>query len=70
MCNYCDFEYPEHEYDGEELKYEIKVDGTKQYYKITIHEDYEYDHFINIQGTYSNILIPIKYCPICGKKLE
>lgn len=37
---------------------------------IKIVENYEYERFIEIETiSQDNIFIPIKYCPICGRKL-
>lgn len=71
MCDYCNFgESEENEYYGSmALDMDIKSNGTKQNFEIYVHEDYEYDHFIHIDATFTDIFVPIKYCPKCGRKL-
>lgn len=66
MCQYCDIE----NYTGENLDYDVEVDGSKQDYEIFILDDLEYDRqSLSILGTYSEIRVKINYCPMCGKKL-
>ncbi len=70
MCSFCHFEYPEHEYTGSKnLEVETIVDGKKEYCEAWIEEDPDYDHFINVTGTYIELHIPINRCPKCGRKL-
>lgn len=69
-CEYCSFNYPEGEYTGSKiLDIEITVDGKNEYCTAYIEEDPEYNHYININGTYLELHIPIAHCPKCGRKL-
>ena len=69
MCEYCNFEYPEHEYLGSK-NLELSVDGgKKEYFEAFIEEDPDFDHFIVIDGSFTTIRIPIEFCPKCSRKL-
>ncbi|PLS19524.1 hypothetical protein CVD28_03660 [Bacillus sp. M6-12] len=68
MCKYCEIE--ECEYEGELIPFDKKVDGTKQHYEVSILQDIEYEQMsLRIDGTFSDLRIKIKFCPMCGKEL-
>lgn len=67
MCKYCGLE----NYTGENLDYDVEVDGSKQDYEIFVLDDLDYNRYsLNILGTYSDIRVKINYCPMCGNKLN
>lgn len=67
MCRYCDLE----NYHGEDLPVEVKVDGTKQHYEVSIADDIDNEQFsLVINGTFSELKIKIHYCPMCGNALS
>jgi hypothetical protein len=66
MCEYCTIE----DYVGEIIPFKVKVDGTRQNYEIYILDDLDYEQYsLTIDGTFSEIRIGIKYCPMCGRSL-
>jgi len=70
ICNKCSFSYPENEYIAEEhMDIEISIDSTKQYFESYLEQDYDFNYYIGICGNLTEIKIPIKYCPECGRKL-
>lgn len=69
-CNYCDFDYQLANYAGKEIKPHKSIDGSRQDIEIQLAVDGEYEcTSIVIDGTFIDIRIEIKYCPMCGKKL-
>lgn len=67
MCKHCDLE----DYHGEDLPVEVKIDGTKQHYEVSISDDIDNEQFsLVINGTFSELKIKIYYCPMCGKELS
>jgi hypothetical protein len=68
MCKYCDKEETENE--CEVIPLDIKVDGTKQHYEVSIIDDLDYEQVsLQVNGTFSDLRIKINFCPMCGKKL-
>lgn len=67
MCKYCEIE----DYSGENIPFDIKVDGTKQHYEVSILDDLDYGQTsLQIDGTFSDLRIKILFCPMCGKRLD
>lgn len=67
MCEHCNLE----EYTGENIPVNIKVDGTKQHYEVYLEDDIDNGQIsLVINGTFSELKLKVKYCPICGNKLS
>ena len=58
-CSFCDEESGEHDY----MNGLQSIDGTKY----LVLETSEWDDYYDC---YNDVRIPVKYCPMCGKRLE
>lgn len=58
-CGFCDEESGEHDY----MNGLQSIDGTKY----LVLETSEWDDYYDC---YNDVRIPVKYCPMCGKRLE
>lgn len=67
MCRYCNLEA----YVGEDLLFKVMIDGTKQHFNIYLLNDVQNEQFsLKINGTFTEIVIKVQFCPMCGKQLK
>ena len=70
-CKYCKFlvDFDE-EYTGEMFSLHENIDGGKQSFETYLIDDVENEcKSLCITGLHTELLIEVKYCPNCGRKL-
>lgn len=65
-CQHCDIQ----EYTGGTFKFIKNIDGGHQHFEVFIYDSPEDECFVlSIDGTFTELRIPIYFCPHCGCKL-
>jgi hypothetical protein len=69
VCKYCNCQAGIIPTNNKYLEYSVFPSGVKQPLNIRIEEHIEYGGRIIISSPTSDVEIPIKYCPKCGRMI-
>jgi hypothetical protein len=65
-CKYCKLD----EYVGEKFDTCKFIDGSDQLFEMWLFDSPEDEcKVLQLDGTHTDVRVPIKYCPFCGRKL-
>ena len=72
-CKYCEINddpYSDNMWHGENFELLDLIDGSGQNFEAAIQDNIDHEQkVLNLDGTHSNFVIRINYCPMCGERL-